>query len=99
MVGADLQGLVTTHDKSGSAVLLVLEQTDLAGTTLLPLSAVTVELEELGAHLEGLLLTLLVCLGVDFLGKVNNGFEVDIGLLVVDLFLLWKVYQHLVSNR
>jgi hypothetical protein len=30
---------------------------------------------------------------------VNNGFEVDIGLLVVDLFLLWKVYQHLVSNR
>jgi hypothetical protein len=88
VVGANLQGLVTTHNKSGSAVLLVLEQTDFTGTALLPLSAVAVELEELGTHLESLLLALLVCLGVDFLGKVNNGLEVDVGLLVVNLILL-----------
>jgi len=95
VVGADLEGLVTTHDESGSAVLLVLEQADLAGTTLLPLSAVAVELEELGTHLEGLLLALLVCLGVDFLGKVDNGLKVDVGLLVVNLVLLvgWCQYS------
>ncbi|KAH0357234.1 hypothetical protein KCU81_g325, partial [Aureobasidium melanogenum] len=98
VVGADLQGLVTAHDKSGSAVLLVLEETNLTGTTLLPLSAVTVELEELGAHLEGLLLALLVCLGVDFLGKVNNGLEVDVRLLLVGLVLLLHLYQHLCGS-
>lgn len=58
MVGADLQGLVPAHDQTGLQVLLVLQQTDITGTTLLPLLALGVELEKLGAHLEHLLLNL-----------------------------------------
>ena len=88
VVGADLEGLVATHDESGSAVLLVLEQTDLASATLLPLSAVAVELEQLGAHLESLLLALLVGLGVDLLSQVDDGLEVNVGFLLFGLFLL-----------
>lgn len=38
VVGADLQGLVTAHDESGSAVLLVLQQADLSSSAFLPLS-------------------------------------------------------------
>lgn len=58
MVGADLEGLVPAHDQAGLQVLLVLQQTDITSTTLLPLLALGVELEELGAHLEDLLLNL-----------------------------------------
>jgi hypothetical protein len=78
VVGADLQGLITAHDEAGLVVLLVLEQTDITGTTLLPLLGLAVELEELGAHLEGLLLELLVGLGLDLLGQVDHGLEVDV---------------------
>lgn len=78
MVGADLQGLVTAHDKTGLLVLLVLQQTDVTGTTLLPLLGFAVELEELGAHLEGLLLELLIGLDLNLLGQADHGFEVDI---------------------
>lgn len=81
MVGADLQGLVTAHDQTGLLVLLVLQQTHITSTTLLPLLAVTVELEKLGAHLEGLLLQLLVGLGLNLLGEANDGLEVDIDVL------------------
>ena len=59
VVGADLEGLVAAHDQAGLQVLLVLQQTDITSTTLLPLLALGVELEELGAHLEHLLLNLL----------------------------------------
>ena len=82
VVGADLEGLVAAHHETGLLVLLVLEQADVTGTTLLPLLRLAVELEELGAHLEGLLLKLLVGLGLNLLGQVNDGLEVDIGGLL-----------------
>lgn len=78
MVGADLEGLVSPHDQTSLAVLLVLQQSHITSTTLLPLLAVTVELEQLGAHLERLLLELFVGLGLDLLGQVDNGLEVDV---------------------
>ena len=59
VVSADLEGLVAAHDQASLQVLLVLQQTDITSTTLLPLLALGVELEELGAHLEDLLLNLL----------------------------------------
>lgn len=78
MVGADLQSLISSHNQSCLAVLLVLQQSDITSSTLLPLVGLTNELEELGAHLEGLLLELLIGLDVDFLSKANDGFEVNI---------------------
>lgn len=78
VVGADLEGLVTTHHQARLAVLLVLEKTNIAGTALLPLRGVLDKLEKLGAHLEDLLLRLLVGLGLDLFGKPDDGVEVDI---------------------
>lgn len=78
MVGADLEGLVTAHDQAGLAVLLVLKQTDVTSASLLPLAGLLDELEKLGAHLEDLLLRLLVGLGLDLLGQLDDGLEVDI---------------------
>lgn len=49
MIGADLEGLVSPHDETSAAILLVLEETDVASATLLPLLRLAVELEELGA--------------------------------------------------
>ena len=88
VVGADLECLVSSHDKTGLAVLLVLQYPDITSATLLPLPRLPVELEQLGAHLEDLLLELLVGLGVDLLGEVDNGLEIDIGLLVLGVFVL-----------
>ena len=79
VVGADLEGLIPAHDQAGLLVLLVLQETDVTSTTLLPLLALTVELEQLGAHLEHLLLELLVGLGLNLLGQADDGLEVDIG--------------------
>lgn len=45
VVGADLEGLVSSHDQSGFAVLLVFEQPHIASSALLPLTSVPVELE------------------------------------------------------
>ena len=78
MVGADLQGLVSSHNQSSLSVLLVLQQSNITGTTLLPLIAILDELEKLGAHLEYLLLELLVGLDIDFLGEADNGLEMDV---------------------
>ena len=78
MVGADLQSLVATHDQAGLAVLLVLQKADVASSTLLPLLRVLLEDEKLGAHLEELLLSLLVRLGLDLLGQADHRLEVDI---------------------
>ena len=88
VVGADLEGLVAAHDQAGLAVLLVLEQTDVTSTTLLPLAALLDELEKLGAHLESLLLGLLVGLGVNLLGQLDDGLEVDV--LGLGSLLLYK---------
>lgn len=78
MVGADLEGLVPPHDQPRLAVLLVLEKTDVTGAALLPLAALLDKLEQLGAHLEELLLALFVGLGLDLLGQLDDGLEVNI---------------------
>ncbi len=78
VVGADLEGLVASHDQASLAVFLVLQQPDIAGSALLPLAGLADELKQLGAHLEELLLRLLVGLGLDLLGKLDDGLEVDI---------------------
>lgn len=90
MVGADLEGLIPTHDETGLLVLLVLQQTHITSTTLLPLLAVTIELEQLGAHLEGLLLELLVGLCLNLLGQANDGLEVNFGGLRSVILVLNK---------
>lgn len=87
MVGTDLEGLVAAHDQPGLAVIAMLEQTHITGTALLPFACLGHVLEELGAHLENLLLHLLVGLGLNLLGQVNDGLEMDIlrlgGLLLL----------------
>lgn len=78
VVGADLEGLVTSHDQAGLAVLLVLQQADVTSTALLPLLRILLEDKQLRTHLEELLLGLLVCLRLDLLGQADYGLEVDI---------------------
>lgn len=78
MVRADLEGLVSPHDQASLVVLLVLQQSHVAGATLLPLLALTVEPEKLRAHLEDLLLHLLIGLGLHLLRQADDRFEVDI---------------------
>ena len=78
MVGADLESLVSAHDQARLAVLLVLEQAHVTRSALLPLAALLDELEQLGAHLEELLLGLLIGLGLDLLGQLDDGLEVNI---------------------
>ena len=56
VVSADLEGLVAAHHQAGLLILGMLQQSDITGTTLLPLLAVGIESEQLSAHLEGLLL-------------------------------------------
>lgn len=83
VIGADLEGFVSSHNQASLAILFVLQQTHIAGSSLLPLSRLTVKLEELGSHLEHLLLGLFVRLGLDFLGQVYDWLKVNIGFLLV----------------
>lgn len=78
VVSADLEGLVTSHNQSGLAVLFVLEKADITSSALLPLARLLGELEQLCAHLEELLLGLLVSLGLDLFGELDDGLEVDV---------------------
>jgi len=78
VVGANLQSLVSSHDQSCLAILLVLQQSNVTSSALLPLIGLLVELEELCAHLENLLLELLVGLDLNFLGETDDWFEVNI---------------------
>jgi hypothetical protein len=87
VVGADLESLVSAHDKSVLAILLVLQDTNIASASLFPLATITVELEELGTHLEGNLLSFLVCLGVDFLGQLDDRLELNVRLFLLSLVL------------
>lgn len=101
VVGADLERLLSSHNQADLVVLLVLEQPDVASSSLLPLAgggggilAILLdgldELEQLGAHLEELLLRLLVGLDVDLLGQLDDGLEVNVlalgGLLLYDRY-------------
>jgi hypothetical protein len=88
VIGADLESLITTHDESSLEILFVLEESNIASTTFFPFAAIAVELEELGPHLEDLLLRFFVGLGLDLLGKVHNGFEVDVGFSFIYCFFL-----------
>ena len=88
VIGADLQSLVTAHDETSLPVLLVLEQPDVTCSALLPLPTFTVEPEELGSHLEDLLLRFLVCFGVNLLCKMDDWFEVNVRLSLIGLFFL-----------
>jgi hypothetical protein len=56
----------------------VLQESNITSSALLPLIGLLVELEELCAHLENLLLELLVGLDLNFLGETDDRFEVDI---------------------
>ncbi len=78
VVGADLQSLVSSHNQSCLSILLVLQESNITGTTLLPLVGLANKLEELCAHLECLLLELLVGLNLNFLGQANDWLEVNI---------------------
>ena len=78
MVGANLQSLISSHDQSRLAILLVLQESNITSPTLLPFIGILVELEELCAHLENLLLKLLIGLNLNFLGETNDWLEVDI---------------------
>jgi hypothetical protein len=78
MIRADLKCLISSHNQSCLAILLMLEESDITGTALLPLIAVSNKLEELRPHLESLLLELLVGLDLDFLGEADNRLEVNV---------------------
>ena len=78
MVSADLEGLITAHNKASLAVLLVLQKSNISGTALLPLVRLADELEELGAHFESLLLNLLSGLDIDLLSKADDWLKVNI---------------------
>lgn len=49
MVGANLQGLVTAHDEANLARVLVLQESDITGSTLLPFLGLSVIAEKLSA--------------------------------------------------
>lgn len=78
MVGANLQSLISSHDQSRLAILLVLQESNITSSALLPLVGLLVELEELCAHFENLLLKLLIGLDLNFLSETNDWLEVDI---------------------
>ncbi len=78
MVGANLQSLISSHDQSRLAILLVLQESNITSSALLPLICLLVELEELCAHLENLLLKLLIGLDLNFLSETDDWLEVDI---------------------
>jgi hypothetical protein len=56
----------------------MLQQSNITSPTLLPLIGLFVELEELCAHLEDLLLKLLVGFDLNFLSETDDWLEVDI---------------------
>lgn len=87
MVCTDFQGLVSSHDQAGFAIFFMFQQTNITRTSFLPLSRVSIKLEQLCAHLEGLLLSLFVSLGFDFFGQANDRFEMNVGLFLIGLVL------------
>lgn len=66
----------------------MLEQANVACATLLPFLILLLEDKELGAHLEELLLRLLVGLGLDLLSQADDRLEVDV--FGLRLLILWQ---------
>lgn len=89
VIGADLQRLVSAHNQSRLAILLMFQQPDITSTTLLPLVRLASELEELSSHLERLLLEFFVGLDIDFLCKTNDRLEMNI--FGLRSFILWRL--------
>jgi hypothetical protein len=78
VVGANFEGLVTSHNEASLAVHLVLEEPERASATLSPLARLLDKLEHLASHAEDLFLRFLMCNGLDLLGEFKDGFEVNI---------------------
>jgi hypothetical protein len=97
MIGANLQGLVSSHHQSSLSTLLVLQESDVSSSTFLPLATLTIESEQLGTHLEHLFLVLLVGLGLDLFCQQDNGLKVRIWLGLIRCFLLswFSIKSHL----
>ena len=89
VVSANLESLVSAHNQASFAVLLVLQQPHVASATFLPFLGLAVESEELGTHLEDLLLEFFVGLHIDLLRKVDDWLEVNFRR-IGGLFLLWR---------
>jgi hypothetical protein len=79
VICADFEGLIPPHHQTSLLVLFVFQQSHITGPSFLPLPGLTVKLKQLSAHLEGLLLELLVGLGLDLNRKANDRLEVEIG--------------------
>lgn len=92
VVGADFKSLVTSHNQTRLAILLVPQQANIASATLLPFSALTVKFKELRAHLEGLFFRLLVGLGLNLLRQMDDGLELNIRLVGLWVLFLQKQF-------
>jgi len=98
MVGANLERLVPSHHESCLAILLVLEQSDITSTSLLPLPRATVELEQLGAHLERDLFPLFIGRCVNFLGQTDDRLELRVVALLDLLLVILQSYQNVYAE-
>lgn len=81
MVGADLEGLVSSHDQTDFAILLMFQQAKRASTTFFPFAfsfGVLGEFEHLAPHVENLFLGFFVGHSLDLLGELVHRLEVDI---------------------
>lgn len=78
VVGTDFESLITPHDNSDQLCLLVLQQPQIPGTSLLPLVGIGNESEQLGSHLEDDILVFLVGADVDLFSQLDDGLVVRI---------------------
>jgi hypothetical protein len=91
VVCANLKCLISPHDQTSLLVFLVFQQPNIPCPTLLPLPGVSIKTEELGPHLESLLLHFLICLCFHRFSQVNNRFKMYIrglGCLLIILRLI-----------
>lgn len=95
VVGADFESLITPHDNSDQLCLLVLQQPQIPGTSLLPLVGIGDESEQLGSHLEDDILVLLVGADVDLFSQLDDGLIVR----VVVFFLLRVLCKRRFTNN
>lgn len=79
MVGANFEGLISSHNKASLAVLLVLEQSHITSTALLPLLRASVELEKFGTPTD--LLAMHTHGGIFFSQAVGGNLHLE-GLLL-----------------
>lgn len=78
VIRTNFQGLIPPHNQSGLLVLPMLQQPHIPRSTLFPLPAFTIELEQFSAHLKSMLLSLLIRLRLHLFGQMHDGLKVDI---------------------